>query len=128
MNWQEDVYTAAMAATDLTDVIGDRFFWEIADGTSAAPYIVAQELSDAASGDLSGSRTLALTLVQLACWATTKAGAVALASLVKANLEGRNLPGDSNTSLSYQGTNSNYDPETGLFAQVIDYRAASTID
>lgn len=127
MSWQGDIYAAAIAAEDLAAVIGDRFYWDIADGSAAAPYIVAQELSDAGTGDLSGVRTLALTLIQLSCWATTKAGALQLAALVKANLEGQDLPGDSNTSLSYQGTNSTFDPETGLFGQIIDYRASSTI-
>lgn len=133
MSYQIDIDAAILANEPLasaifkSEALGHGFFWDIADGSMTVPYIVAQTISDQGTGDLSGVRDMEFPLIQFSCWAATKQAAVALTRLLKTAIEGQNLPGDSNTSLGYAGTLSNFDPETGLYAELIEYRASSTI-
>ena len=125
MSYQSDIYTAIQASTALTALIGNRFFWDIADGTTAPPYIVAQTISTSGETDLSGGRAVSFPLVQFSCWARGKAEAIAIMSTFKTEMEGRNLPGTSNASLGFSGDQSSYDTATKLYGELYDYRVSA---
>lgn len=127
MNYIEDITAAILASAPLTAIIEDRFSWDIADGSTAAPYIVAQQVSDASTGDLSGVHDFALPLIQFSCWAKTKVSAFSLAETLRTEIGGKDLAGASNTSLGFAGRSSTFDSETGLFGDIIEFRASSTI-
>lgn len=125
MSYQSDIYTAVMAATAVTAIIGDRFFWEVADETTAAPYLVAQTISTDGETIHDRSRAWSFPLIQFSGWATTHAGAVALMSAFRSSLEGIEISGSSDVSLAFSGENSTYDPDTKLYGISSDYRAST---
>lgn len=126
MSYESDIYDAVAASTALHALIGDRFSWDIADGDTVTPYIVAQTISDAGETDHDGKREISFPLIQFSAWAKTKAEAIAVMATFKTAMEGKTLTGYANVSLSFAGQNSSYDPETRLFGQIHDYRAAIT--
>jgi len=114
-----------MAATSVTAIIGDRFFWEVADETTTAPYLVAQTISTDSETIHDRTRAWSFPLIQFSGWATTHAQCVALMSAFRSALEGVEITGSSDVSLSFIGENSTYDPDTKLFGISTDYRAAT---
>lgn len=127
MNYIEDITNAILASDPITDIIGDRFSWDIADGETVAPYVVAQQISDSSTGDLSGVHDIAFPLIQFSCWAKTKTEAITLAETLRTGIGHMTLNGPSLTSLNFAGRNSTFDDETGLFGDIIEFRASSTI-
>lgn len=125
MSYQSDIFTAIQADAPLAALIGSRFFWDIADGSAAAPYLVASVVSGKGENDLSGVRNLTFPLVQMNAWGPGKAALIAIISALRTAIEGRNLPGSSNISLSYAGEHSSYDPDTKYFGEIIEFRASS---
>lgn len=125
MSYQSDIYTAVMAATTVTAIIGDRFFWEVADESTAAPYLVAQTISTDSETIHDRTRAWSFPLIQFAGWATTHAAAVALMAAFRAELEGVEITGSSDVSLAFVGENSTYDPDTKLYGISTDYRAST---
>lgn len=125
MSYETDITAAILASESLAALIADRFCWDVADGDTIAPYIVAQTVSNTSETTHDGDRSLAFPLVQFSCWAKTKVSALAVMSAFKADIEGIDLDGDSVASLIYVGENSTHDPETGLFGQIIDYRVSA---
>jgi hypothetical protein len=126
MSYQRDIYEAVMASGDLVDLIGDRFSWDIADPSTATPYIVAQTISDSSETAFDGVRGVSMPLIQISCWATTKAESIAVMKKFKHDMEGVELNGSSGTSLGFSGENSSYDSASKLFGTIYDYRASVT--
>lgn len=126
MSYEADIYAVVQATSALTTLIGTRFFWDIADGSAVAPYIVAQTISDSGETDHDGDRSISFPLIQFSCWAKTKVEALAVMAAFKTAMEGVTLAGSSATSLSFAGQNSSYDRDTKLYGQIHDYRAAIT--
>jgi hypothetical protein len=127
MSYHTDIYDAILASAALAAVIGDRFSWDVADGDTLAPYLVGQTVSGNGQTCHDGSRELEFPLVQFTAWAPTKVEALNLMRVFQQELEGIELPGASNTSLSYAGEQSTRDPQTKLFGEIRDYRISSTI-
>ena len=127
MSFESDITDAVNASTGLAALIGNRFSWNIADGTTAPPYIVATVVSGSGETPLDGNRSHAFPLIQIACWATTHAQAIAIMRQFKRDIEGVTLPGDSKVSLGYTNQNSSYDNETKLHGEIYDYRASATL-
>jgi len=125
MSYQSDIADAIAASPQLVALIGTRFSWDVADGATVPPYLVAQTVSGNSETTHDGDRSLTFPLVQFSCWAKTKASALAVMAAFKANLEGTELDGASNVSLTYSGENSSHDPETNLFGQLVDYRVSA---
>jgi hypothetical protein len=125
MSYQSDIQDAIEASVILAGIIGPRFFWDVADEDAVAPFLVAQTISTDSETCHDGSRDWSFPLIQFSAWATTKVGAIDLAAAIKAELEGIDLPGDSQVSLNFAGENSTRDQETKLYGQLIDYRAST---
>lgn len=126
MSWQSDITAAVTGSSALTTLIGDRFSWDVADGTqAAAPFLVAQVISADGETDFSGVRSLVFPLIQFTAWATSKEQAIGIIATLAREIEGRNLPGDNNVSLGYAGEQSTRDPQTKLYGEIIDYRASA---
>lgn len=125
MSYQSDIFAAIQASAALTALIGQRFSWDVADGSTPTPYLVAQTISGSGETDLSGERNLAFPLVQFTAWSISKAEAIQVIATLKAELEGINLPGGSNVSLGYAGENSTYDRDTQFYGELIDYRISA---
>jgi hypothetical protein len=124
MSYQADIYAAVLASGTISELIGDRFSWDIADADTLAPYIVAQTISDDGETPLDGTRELAFPSIQFACWASTKAEAIAIMAAWKTEMEGIDLPGDAGVSLGFSSQNSSYDTATRLFGEICDYKAS----
>ncbi|GAA5124665.1 DUF3168 domain-containing protein [Luteolibacter yonseiensis] len=125
MSYQSDIYEAIKASAPLTALIGDRFFWDVADSSTTTPYIVAQTVSNDGETDFDGFRDVSFPLIQFSAWAKTKQDAIEIMSKFRTGLEGRNLPGASDVSLSFAGEQSTRDPVTKLYGEIIDYRAST---
>ena len=124
MSYQSDIVDAIKANSPLAAIIGARVFADVAPGGTVAPYIVYQTISDVGETPFDGIRSVTFPLVQFSCWATTKAGAVALSAALKTAIEGKNLPGSSNSSLGFSNQLSDRDQQTKLFGEIIDYRVS----
>ena len=124
MSWQSDIVSAILTDSALCAIIGGNIFADVAAGNVAAPYIVYQAVSESGETTFDGVRNVAFPLVQFSCWASSKSNAIDLASKLRAAIEGRNLTGESNVSLSFSNQNSTRDQQTKLFCESIDYRVS----
>jgi hypothetical protein len=125
MSYQSDIFEAIGSSSVMTDLIGDRFCWDLADGGTAPPYLVAQTISGDGETLHDSTRDWSFPLIQFACWAKTKAEAIAIMSAFRQEFEGVEISGPSNVSLSYSGETSTRDPQTKLYGEIIDYRAST---
>lgn len=125
MSYQSDLYAALVATTSITDLVGTRIFADVADSSAVAPYIVYQVVSTRGETTHSGSRDIEFPTIQFSCWAKTKAAAIAIASALNAAVDGATIEGDSNLSMIFSNQLGNYDPDTKLFGEVIEYSAAT---
>jgi len=122
MSYQSDIFDAIRGNAAITGLIGERFFWDIADETTETPYMVAQTISADSDTTHDGDRTITFPLVQFSCWSPSKADAIAVMSVFRNELEGLEVPGDSAASFTYSGEVSSYDRETGFYGEIVDYR------
>lgn len=125
MSYQSDIYAAISDSEPLSALIGDRFFWDAADASTATPYLVAQTVSSDGQTDFDGNREVSFPLIQFTAWAKTKEVAIGIMSYFRTEMEGVNLPGPSNVSLSFAGEQSTRDPITKLYGEIIDLRAST---
>ena len=125
MSYQSDIFEAIGRSSVMSDLIGDRFCWDEADGGTAPPYLVAQTVSGDGETLHDSSRDWSFPLIQITCWAKTKSEAIAVMSAFRSEFEGLDLHGASNVSLSYAGEQSTRDRETKLYGESIDYRAST---
>ena len=124
MSWQSDIVNAILTDSALCAIIGGNIFADVAAGNVKAPYIVYQAVSESGETTFDGIRNVTFPLVQFSCWAATKSNAIDLASKLRTAIEGRNLTGESNVSLSFSNQNSTRDQQTKLFCESIDYRVS----
>jgi hypothetical protein len=124
MSYQSDINDAIADNVPLTALIGTGFSWDIADPETSPPYLIAQTISSDGTTDFDGNRGVSFPLVQFSAWATSKAAAITIISTLKTAIEGQNLPGSSNSSLSFAGENSTRDPQTKLYGEIVDYRVS----
>lgn len=123
MSYQSDINNAVASSSSLSLLIGNRFFWDVADDEATAPFLVAQTISTDSETCHDGSRDWSFPLIQFSAWAKTKDEAIEISSALKRDLEGVELIGASRVSLSYSSSNSTRDQETKLYGELIDYRA-----
>lgn len=125
MSYETDIANAILGSGTIAGIIGDKFSWEFADGETVAPFIVAQVINTNGETVHSGERDMSFPLIQLSCWGRTKAEAVSMRQALMRDIEGRTLPGLSETTLAFQGANSTRDEDTKLFGEIIDYLGSS---
>ena len=125
-SFQSDIFDAINDSVAISALIGERFFWDVADGGTPPPYLVAQVVSGDGITDHDGERPVSASLVQFTVWANGKAEAINVIATVKSELEGVALTGSSNTSLLYAGEQSTRDPDTRLFGEILELRAVHT--
>ena len=126
MSYEADIRNAMLADEGLTNLIGTKVFWDVAEGDTPPPYVVLQTVSNSGETAFDGSRDDEFPLIQFVAWAATKLQSIAIRSAIRTAIEGRDLSGTSNTSLGYSNDLSGYDPQTKLFSALIEYRASST--
>ena len=123
MSYQSDINDAITDSSVITALIGDRFFWDVADDDATAPFLVAQTISTDSDTCHDGSRDWSFPLIQFSAWAATKSEVITLGAAIKSELEGQRIPGNSQVTFSFSGENSTRDQETKLYGVIIDYRA-----
>ena len=124
MSYQEDIVTAILADAPLTALIGTRIFADAADAKQPGSYLVYQTISVSGETLFDGTRDVKFPLVQFTAWAASKAAAIAITKALATAIEGRDLPGDSNASLSFSNEQSTRDPQTKLFGEIIEFRVS----
>lgn len=125
MSYQADITDAILENDVLSDIIGGRFFWDVADDDASPPFLVAQVISTDSETCHDGTRDWSFPLIQFSAWAATKVQAIGLGSAIRGEIEGVTIQGDSNVSLSFAGENSTRDQETKLYGEIIEYRAST---
>jgi hypothetical protein len=125
MSYEADIYGALIADEGIAILVGEKVFWDCADGDTSPPFIVLQTVSNTGETAFDGSRDNQFPLVQFAAWASTKAETIQLRNAIKSAIEGVELAGTSQTSLGYSNDLSTYDQQTKLFGHVIDYRVST---
>jgi hypothetical protein len=128
MSYQSDLTTALAAAAGITGITGTRIYADVADGSTAAPYLVWQVISTGGETTHDGVRNIEFPTIQFSCWATGKAGAIALASAVNAVLDGNTISGSSGLTFQFNNQFGTYDPDTKLFGEILEYRASCSIN
>jgi len=122
MSFQEDIFTALSYDSGVTSIVGDRIFADVADGTTAAPYLVYQVISTGGTTPQDGIRNLEFPTVQFSAWANTKAQAIAIASAVNELFDGKTQPGSSAIKLLFSDQSGVYESETNLFGETLEFR------
>jgi len=125
MSYQSDITTALAAASTITAIVGTRIYADVADGSTAAPYLVWQVISTGGDTTHDGDRSIEFPLIQFNCWATGKASAIALASAVNAVLDGNTLSGSSGITFQFSNQFGSYESDTKLFGEILEYRAST---
>ena len=127
MSYQEDITTAVLACAPIAEIIGDRFWWDFADGSTGTPYLVAQTITVSGETDLGGDRSLGFPTVQFTAWGPLKSECISIIAAIR-QIEGFQLPGTSKTSLVYNSEESTRDPQTRYFGEIIEYTAPHTLN
>jgi len=125
MSYQSDLMTKLAATTGITGLVSTRIYADVADGSAAAPYLVYQIVSTGGEPTHDGLREIEFPTIQFSCWATSKAGAIALASAVNAALDGKTVSGTSKLTLQFSNQFGTYESDTKLFGEILEYRASS---
>ena len=125
MPYQSDIFAALNGDSALTAIIGGRIYADVADAKAVAPYVVFQTITTGGENAHNGERRLCFPLVQFSCWAKTKGAAVELGAAVAAILDGQTVNGNSDCSFQFANQSSNYDTETRLFGEVLEYNCAA---
>lgn len=120
MSFQSDLVAALAESTRVSEIVGERIFSDVADGTAAAPYIVYQVVYIDGETAHDGSRGICFPVIRLSCWAASRAAAINLSSAVIDLLDGKTVYGDSDLSLVFSSQFSSWDQETNLFSEVIE--------
>lgn len=128
MSYQSDIYDALTGDATLAALVGDRVSWGITDGTKAAPYIVCTKISTYAETAHDGTRNIEFPLLQFSCYAKTLAQAIAVAAAVNAVLDGNTIAGTSNASFTFSNQFTEYDDETKLHGELIEFRASTNVN
>ncbi len=123
MSYQSDIIAAIAASEPLVALVGDRVFWDVADGSAVAPYLVLQTISGDSETTHDGDRRVSMPLIQVTCWASGKITAIAVMQTWDDELAGREIAGASDVSLVYAGEQSTRDQDTKLFGEIREYRA-----
>jgi len=128
MSYQEDVYTTLTTDSRIAALVGDRVWADVADASTAAPYIVFQTITTGGETAHDGGRDVEFPLIQFSAWANTKAEAVQLGNTINTVLEGQTLLGYSGVSFRYSDRRGQHDGKTNLFGEILDYIGASKLN
>lgn len=124
MSYERDIFRAIQECGPVWSAIGGRFSWDIADAATAAPYLVAQTISDDGPTTHAGERGASFPTIQFSCWAEEKQQSMRIMEEFRKGIEGRNLPGESFVSLTFSNRNSQYDNTARLYGIQCQYKAA----
>ncbi len=84
---EERVYAILSAASGVTSIVGTRIFWDVAEASAAAPFVVLSLVSGVPDDELSGDTAFDRIRVQVDCYATTKSAALTLGAAVRAAIQ-----------------------------------------
>ena len=124
MSYQSDLVTALLADATVSGIVGTKIFGDVAD-EDPAPYLVYSVPSSTGETRHDGLRGLEFPTIQISCWATSKPAAIALAAAVMAVCDGQTISGSANLSLVFSNQVGQYDPETKLYGEIIDFTGAT---
>jgi hypothetical protein len=128
MSYQSDIYDAIAAAPEVAALIAARIYPDVAPGNAATPYAVYQVISSHGTTTHDGARAIIHPLIQVSCWAASRPAAATLAAKIRAAIEGFQLPGTSEAFLTFSNETGDRDQETGLFGEVLEFRASCKIN
>lgn len=122
--YQADLFTAIKAAAGITSIVGAKVHAMVAPASSSAPYLVYQVIGTSGQTHHDGARPVEFPLIQFSCWSETPAEAISLAAAVRAAFDGQTLAGTSNLSLVFSGQSGQYDDESELYGEIIEFSGA----
>jgi hypothetical protein len=126
MSYQSDIITALAAASATTGVSGSRIYWDVADGSVQPPYLVLSTVSVGGETTHDGVREIEFPTIQISCWATGKAAVITLASAVNTLLDGNTISGSSGVTFQFSNQFGQYESDTKLYGEILEYRASTT--
>lgn len=124
MSFQSDIIAHLEDDETITNQVGTRIYADAADGEATAPYLVYSVVTTGGETAHDGTRDVEFPLVQVSCYAATKAQAISIASSVRKRLEGGFIPGLANLTLIFDDQHGTKDAETNLFAEILELRGA----
>lgn len=122
MSYQADLVTHLGNDATITDIVSTRIFADVADGSAATPFIVYSVTGTGGETLHDGSREIEFPRVQISCFADTKVAAVNLCTAIRASIEGVILSGSSEVQFVFDDQHGTREPETNLFAEIIEFR------
>ncbi len=123
MSYQSDIYSAVTGDATMAGLIGTKFSWDIADGGTAPPYVVAQTITTRGETTHDGVRNIEFPRIQFSCWAKTKSEAINIVSKLNNLLDGNTIAGASAVTFQFSNQISQYESATELFGEIIEYQA-----
>lgn len=118
MSAESDLYAALSGYAALTSLVGTRIYPDVLPEECAYPAVVFARQATDPVPSISGIDFGAFVDFQVGAWAPTRAAADAAGAQVEAALR---AVGDPPT-----GRNAAFDPETGLYASLIEVRRLAT--
>lgn len=115
MSLKSDLYSHLKADSGVSALVGTRVYPMKAPQNVVKPYITYQAISDNSDQCLGGSTFQRVTRFQVDCWSTTYSEADAIKEAVLSSLTGFK----SSHSVSAMD---DYEPDTGLYRQLIDFK------
>lgn len=88
MTIEEALRTYTLADAGVTALVGTRMYPRKLPQTPTLPALVYQRIDTRRGHDMAGADALPRPRMQVTCWATTPAGAYALAAAVRVRLDG----------------------------------------
>jgi hypothetical protein len=124
MSYQSDLYDHLANDQVIAGYVGTNVYSDIADGSAAPPFIVIQTISTGGTTPLTGRREVIFPSIQITAWATTRAEAVAIAKAIDDSIEGATIHGPASLSLGFSGQSPQYENDTGLYAEILEYNGS----
>jgi hypothetical protein len=124
MSYQSDIITALKAASTITATTGQRIYWDVADGSAQPPYLVLSTVSVGGETTHDGVREIEFPTIQFSCWSKGKAASVELAAAINTLIDGNTISGTSGVTFQFSNQFGQYESDTKLFGEILEYRAS----
>ncbi len=114
MSAESTLYSLLSGNAGVTALVASRIYPDLVPEEKTPPYIGYEQTGSEPVTDIAGTILARIPRFTIACWATTRIGAEAIADAVSSAL--------ANTDFTYLARNVEIDETTGRLASTLDYQ------
>lgn len=120
--FEMDIYRAVSECPEVWADISGQFYWDVSDGNAEPPLLVAQVVSDNVPGVFGVTGGASFPVVQITSWAESRLESNKIAANLIGWLDGKVIPGDTETAISLESRTSTFDTETRWFGTILRFQ------